>query len=375
MSRRNSRIPSWFLHGFAGFVGAIVAIVLCAVLLLSGAGHSYSGGAAMDSMTATGGSGINSIHTSFGSASKGDFGFSNGGDMYDAAPPLNQETSAPQDAPNGNTLQSDRKLIRTVRVEAETQEYDKYLDWINEEIAVCGGYTEDIEQGTLYNDRRYASITIRVPADKLDAMLSFLDECGNVTYKRESVQDVTENYTDVETHISSIEIERDRLQELLAMAETLDDILSIEDRLTYVRYELESYERQKKSYDSQIDYSTIELSVSEVIVYSEPEPEGFFARCAEGIKDNFHAVCIFFEGLAIWVISHIPALAVTAIILALLIFCIKKIRRKHHKDDEPRGGGTTTGGMTSEEEDSEDGKGDGHSGVFLRRCSNVGSHH
>ena len=94
---------------------------------------------------------------------------------------------------------------------------------------------------------------------------------SNITYRQENVEDVTLDYVDVESRKKMLETEQQRLLELLETAESLDDILTIESRLTEVQYELDSKESQLRTYDNQIDYSTVYLDINEVVRYTPQE--------------------------------------------------------------------------------------------------------
>ena len=52
--------------------------------------------------------------------------------------------------------------------------------------------------------------------------------------------------------------------ELLSTAENMEDLLSIESKLSDIRYEIESYESQLRLLDNQIDYSTVHVEIFEV---------------------------------------------------------------------------------------------------------------
>ena len=76
---------------------------------------------------------------------------------------------------------------------------------------------------------------------------------------------------DTEARISSLQTEYDRLLELLAQAESVDSLISLEARLSDVRYQLESYKSQLRTYDNLVDYSTVSISVSQVLRVTSPE--------------------------------------------------------------------------------------------------------
>lgn len=250
---------------------------------------------------------------------------SNGASMDGIAADMDYEASY-DDAGGTAGRQDDRKLVRTASVRVETKSYDTYADWLDGFISSTGGYAEDIEcvvseAGTdpltgLPREYRTYSAAIRVPADQLDTFLSGVESqsVGKVVYQSENVRDITVQYNDTEAHLESIRIEQQRLQELMAQAETVEDIISIEDRLSYIRYEIESYERQVRSYDSQVEYASVRFTLQEVLDYTNPAKLGFFARCWEGLKTNFGDVGVFIQDAAVYLFSHIPAFACIAVL-------------------------------------------------------------
>lgn len=232
----------------------------------------------------------------------------------------------------GEQLQavSSRKLITTVNMETETEHYDDLMMWLHTRIGEYGGYVEYSENHGNQSSRRYSSFTIRIPAINLDAFLTGLSEESNVTYQTRSVKDITLNYVDVQSHKEALLVEQQRLMELLEKADNLQDLLTIEERLTYVRYELEAYESQLRTYDNQIDYSTIHLSIREVKVLTAPEPEGFWARVTAGFQDDLKDVTEDLVEFAIDFLSNIPTLIVWAVILLIggsILRALLRIRR------------------------------------------------
>ena len=80
--------------------------------------------------------------------------------------------------------------------------------------------------------------------------------------------------------------EQERLLQLLEQAESIEDIITIEQRLSDVRYQLESMESQLRSYDNQVDYSTVYLYIDEVEVYTPVEEETTWERISAGFMDS-----------------------------------------------------------------------------------------
>ena len=95
-------------------------------------------------------------------------------------------------------------------------------------------------------------MTARIPAKRLDEFVQRVGEQSNITNKEERVEDVTLQYVDLESRKKALATEQDRLLELLEKAESVEDIISIEARLSDVRYELESMESQLRTLNNQI---------------------------------------------------------------------------------------------------------------------------
>ena len=145
------------------------------------------------------------------------------------------------------TADPNRKLITTATIDVETKEFDKLYSDIEAYVKSAGGYLESINtyNGSRYNGQvveRHANLTVRIPAEKLDAFLEEIGTAGNITNRTQNVEDITLTYVDLEAHKKTLLEEQERLNEFLREAETVEDMIYIEDRLSYIRYELESME-------------------------------------------------------------------------------------------------------------------------------------
>ena len=225
-----------------------------------------------------------------------------------------------------NSSASGRKLIRSVSLDMETLEFESFISALQQKVAATGGYIESSDiSGNSYNysHNRYASFTCRIPSAKLDSFLADVGGMGNVTSSYEKQDDVTLNYVDTEARITSLQTEYDRLLELLAQAENVDTIISLEARLSDVRYQLESYKSQLRTYDNLVDYSTVTLSLSEVKRVTAPEEEGVRARIQSDFSDNLYSVGTGLVDFFVWFVANIPYFAVIAVIVLIIVLIIK----------------------------------------------------
>lgn len=239
-------------------------------------------------------------------------------------------------------LPVEQKLIRTVYMSAETNDMDGFLPQIQQRVSELGGYVEsqEVYNGSAGSSRsRYANFVIRIPAQQLDQFVSQVSDVSNIVSKSETTEDVTLSYIEVQGRISALETEQTRLLELLAMAETMDDLLLIESRLTEVRAELEKVNSTLRLYDNQVNYGTIHLDVDEVVEYTEEEPEGFWARIGNGFVKSMKNAGTIITELIIFMIVATPYMiplvfigAVAGVVLLIIRSARKKRRKKQSQE-------------------------------------------
>lgn len=237
----------------------------------------------------------------------------------------------------GNNGQKDsragRKLIRTVNLSVETTEFETLLGKISQAVESDGGYIEqsDVSGNSMsYSgaSHRYAYLTVRIPSGKLDGFLNQVAEQSNVINRSESVEDVTLQYTDVESRKKSLTIEQERLWELLEQADSVDSIIALESRLSEIRYQLEGYESQLRTYDNQVDYSTVCIDIQEVGVFTPTEPDSVLIRIQKGFKRNLENVGTGLVDLFVWFVSSLPLIVLLLILLALVWLIVRAVGRK-----------------------------------------------
>ena len=239
------------------------------------------------------------------------------------------ETAAAQAPGEAQTdLTQGRKLIRTVRLSAETEDYTAFMDGLKARVDQCGGYLESVDASTS-GSRPSASVTIRVPANRLNEMSDAIAQSTNILHRSESQEDVTLQYVDTESRVSALRTEQERLNELLAKAETLDDILSIEDRMAEVRYQLESAESRLRVLANQVDFATIYLDVRQVEVYTPVVEEGFWEHIGHGFVASLNEVWSFLKDLFSSIIIGLPYLLLVALVVLIIILIGRKVHKKN----------------------------------------------
>ncbi len=234
-----------------------------------------------------------------------------------------------------------RKLIKNVDMSVETEEFDTLLANVERRIEALGGYieTSNVYNGSSYNsysNLRDANITARIPEEKLDEFLSLVSESSNVISKNENVTDVTLQYVDLQSHKEALQIEQQRLLELLEQAETIDDIITLESRLSDVRYQIESMESQLRTFDNQVSYSTVYLYIDEVKTYTPVAEQTRLQRMTSGFVNSLKGIGNGFLDFCVGFVVALPYLAVWAVIIVAVILLIRLIVKKSKKSREKR---------------------------------------
>ncbi|MBU5430953.1 DUF4349 domain-containing protein [Kineothrix sp. MSJ-39] len=307
--------------------------VLGLALLLTGCGSSYDSSASNKAVQTMAASDMMTEEAVDNAASEDVY-------EYDAVAQSSGDSSGATTAENvQKQVEQGRKLIRRMDIGVETQSFDKLLSQIDKKVAELGGYIESSNtygSSYGYEGNRSADYTVRVPADKMDEMVTMVSENANVTRKSESTDDVTLSYVDTKSRKETLEVEQERLMALMEKAESVDAIIALETRLTEVRYQIQSMESQLRTYDNQVDYATIHLSVEEVTIYTPDtqEPKSDLQRMTDGFVTSVKRVLQGIKNFLIDVVIALPYLLIWALIIAVIVLVIRTIVKKSKKKRE-----------------------------------------
>lgn len=221
------------------------------------------------------------------------------------------------------------KIIYSANATMETTEFEKTIAGIEDLIEKLGGWVESgsvsgsnyssISRGT--KSSRSADYTIRVPNDRFQELMDELPNLGNVPYSHIYTENVTAEYYDTQARLTTYEAQEQRLLELLEMAETVSDVIEIENELTEVRYRIESLKTSLRGWDRRVSWSTLYLSVKEVFEYTPQEPVSYGGRLLEALKNGIENLGEFFLEL----LEALPELLLVLVLLIAVILILKKV--------------------------------------------------
>lgn len=239
---------------------------------------------------------------------------------------------------------SSQKLIYTCNIELESLEFAETQKKIQELIQQNGGF---IESNRLYDDAYgwyYSSyekttgtlrqeLTVRIPSENYHTFVNGVTTIGKVQHKSEDVQNITTQYNDTETTIKSLKTQEKRLLEMLAACNSVEDMITVERRLSEVQMQLERYQTQLNRYDADIKFSTVNISLEEVREYSPTyEEKNFFQRFKEHLDTTIEDFADFMEGALFVIIYLFPY---SLVIIAIVLIVRKIIKKRKIKKTAP----------------------------------------
>lgn len=291
-------------------VSLLLALVLA--LVLAGCGASKAAGGASDSMAAS------EPETGYWSNnSKSDDSYDEGG--YDAE----GEPAAASD-PASRPV----KMIYNGYMEMQTQDFDAAASGIEALVRELGGY---FQQSSVSNrgssSYRYGSYTIRIPAAQFETFFQRAGQLCHVTYTNTTADDVSESYYDTEARLETARIKLERLQQLLAKATSMEDIITIESAISETEWDIENLSGTLRHYDALVDYATVNVELSEVYQLSGQDKAvtTFGGRLGQSFVNGLRAVGSALEDFAVWLAYSWVWLAVIA---AAAVIVIRIVRRR-----------------------------------------------
>ena len=234
-------------------------------------------------------------------------------------------------ADTGNTNKN-VKLIYRANMSVQTIDFQKTYQSLVDLVNANGGYFEssNVENGSYFSDGTYmyGYYTVRVPSENYAAFVNAVGSSCHVVNLSESVEDVGLEYFEIESRLETLKIKEERLHELLAEAATMTDIIDLENALSDCEYQIDMYKSSLNRYDSLIGYSTININIEKVHVYTPAVQEEltFGERIEKAFNRGAESFRMGCEDFAIWVTENVFDILLVIIII-LILWAIHPFRR------------------------------------------------
>jgi hypothetical protein len=322
--------------------GRILAILICALLLLNLCACDGLSSSRKNSGSDTSANTSYSYYYDYDDmavAEQSYGGFSMSG-MYAPAPAASSTAAGSSNGSSGSGGNSSKtsddssdlnpeKIIYSADATVETTQFENTISALEAMIDSVGGWVESssvtganyssISRGSKTN--RSANYTVRVPNDKFNEMMSSLPKLGNVPRSHVYTENVTSQYYDTQARLTTYQAQEQRLLELLDKAETVSDVIEIENELTEVRYRIESMQTSLRNWDRRVSWSTIQLTVNEVSEYTPEVQKGYGERLKEALMEGLDNLSWYFVDF----VEALPVLAFFLLLLIILILILKRV--------------------------------------------------
>lgn len=234
------------------------------------------------------------------------------------------------------------KIIYSGHVNIETTDFDASLSALNKAVETYHGFVQDSNvSGRSNGDRtavidRYAYYVVRIPSKDFDAFMSQAGDLGNVTSSGKSAENVTSRYTDYEARLSSLKLQEERLLTMLGASGDLESLIALEARLSEVRYEIESIERNLRDLDQRLSYSTVNIDLHEVEIYTDTVSvqRSFGEKLGDAFSDGWRGFSRGIQNFIVWLAAALPTLILLGAIGAGVTLIVKKAKKRKEKKAE-----------------------------------------
>lgn len=234
------------------------------------------------------------------------------------------------------------KLVYTCSIEMESTEFEKSVDGIKALIVKYNGFIEqehrsDDAYGWYYENYIKTSgtlhefLTVRIPSEHYDDFVNALGDSGKITDKSQNVQNISKRYYETETTIQSLKIQEERLLDMMESAQTIEEMITVEARLSEVQNQLAIYKNELSDMDTDVSYSTVTITLNEVLEYTpdrEPVKTATFGdRLKNTLSDSWNGFLDFQEDFLFFLIGAFPYLLILAVIIVVIVLLTKKNRK------------------------------------------------
>lgn len=166
-------------------------------------------------------------------------------------------------------------------------------------------------------------VTVRVPAEKLEAFVADVSEIGTVKSQSETADDVTQQHVDLKARLENLRAEERRLREFFEAAKDVEDMLAVERELLRVRGEIEGLDAQVQYLERQAAMATVTIEIEEPKPVIRPQGEnwGFL----DAITTGFRGAAATVKIMIVLALTLLPVL----VLAIALYYPVRAVIRRH----------------------------------------------
>jgi hypothetical protein len=247
-----------------------------------------------------------------------------------AAARNSSQTAVPLAKAGQTQAAAQRKVIKNADVSLQTSDPDGGGRRITAAAEAKGGFVVSAESSQAGVSRN-VRVTARVPSDKFEEFLAEVRQAGaRVISEKQTSQDVTEEFIDVEARLRVQKETETRYLEFLKQAKGVDDALSVQEHLSNVRTEIERLEGRKRFLESQTSLSTVNVTlVADAVINTTPT--GFWHDVKTSFSEGFTAATGIILFLIRAIVTLLPVFLLILLPLGLVLRYLIRLYGKRAK--------------------------------------------
>jgi len=236
------------------------------------------------------------------------------------------EMEPPRSAENSSEdieLEKGSKIIKVGHLGFEVSNLERVKAQVDSLVNDAKGYLENEQFSSSYNRNSY-TLRIRVPNDQFDSLIDRLEKgAGKLTSKSINSRDVTEEFVDINLRLKNKLSYLEQYQTILKKARTIKEILEVQEKIRRIEEEIESKKGRLKYLQDKVQYSTVNLELSELISTEISNRPSYLKRFGNAFVSGVHS----FLDFAIGMVSLWPFM----ILIVFLWIGVRTISRRYRR--------------------------------------------
>ncbi|MDR0975147.1 MAG: DUF4349 domain-containing protein [Ruminococcus sp.] len=262
-----------------------------------------------------------------------------------AAPDAMYDSASGASLTEAKEAESQRKIIRNAKLSIQTLNIDETYNKLTAKLFELGGsiHTEQSEKNDF---SAYANAVFKLPPENLDAFVAYADECGKVTQKTISSQDITADYIDTEIRLENKRRNLEKYYEYLDEAYTSEDVIMIQREIDQITADIETYQGLINYWNSSVSESQVDIEIRQLqdpneieiedVEFSTLSIENMGKIMSNGIKKCADVIITIFQWLIIIIVTLLPVIAVVAVIIIIIFLRRRHLDKKYPERAEAR---------------------------------------
>jgi hypothetical protein len=244
-----------------------------------------------------------------------------------------------------DAAESEKMIIRNAELSIQTLNLDETYNKLIAKLYELGG-TIHTEQTEKTDFSAHANAVLKLPPENLDAFLAYAEQCGKVTNKSITSEDITAKYIDTEIRLENKRRNLEKYYLYLDEAYSSEDVIMIQREIDQITADIESYQGQLNYWSRSVAESQVDVEIRQLqdpneieiedVSFSTLSLENMGKIMSNGIKKCADVIITLFQWLLIIVVTLLPVIIIAAIIIIIIILRRKQLDKKFPERVEAR---------------------------------------